>query len=239
MKKTSLLVAVAAAALALPALAQAQTGYVDLRYSDIEDIDGFAVGGAVATEVSGVNLQFNVNHTRQDVAGFDLSATDIVAHAFTQNDTYALGGFVSSTDLVGTGVYGFGGEGSMYFGDLTLGALVSYNTIDNGGGHFYNYAASARYFVTENFSVAATYDKLDFSGAGGDEDIWGLETEYQFSNPVSVFASYGNVDAGAGADADKFSVGVRYNFGGDTLKAQERSGAKAMRSLSALAREAF
>ena len=237
MKKTSLLVAVAAAALALPALAQAQTGYVDLRYSDIEDTDGFAIGGAVATELSGVNLQFNVNHARMEFGGFDVSATDLVAHAFTQTDSYAVGGFVSSTSGVGTGVYCIVAEGSLYFGDFTLGGVVSYNTVDNGGGHFYNYAASARYFVAENFSVAATYDNLDFSG-GGDVDIWGLETEYQFSNPVSVFASYGNVDDGA-FDYDKFSIGVRYNFGGDTLKAQERSGAKAMRSLSAAARETF
>jgi len=237
LKKTFLMAAVAAVSLALPALAQAQTGYVDFGYRNIDDVDGFSVGGAVATEVSGVQLQFNANHVRLDDSGFDESASDFVAHAFTQNDTYAAGGFVSATDILGNGVYGIGGEGSMYFGDLTVGALVSYNTVDNGGGHFYNYAASARYFVTENFSAAVSYDNIDFSG-GGDLDIWGVETEYQFSNPVSVFASYGNVDSGLG-DFDKFSIGVRYNFGGDTLKAQERSGAKAMRSLSALARTAF
>jgi len=238
LKKTFLMAAVAAVALALPALAQAQTGYVDFGYRDIEDTDGFSVGGAAATEVGGVQLQFNANHVRQDVAGFDVSATDLVAHAFTQNDSYAVGGFVSATDLVGTGIYGIGGEGSLYFGDLTLNGVVSYNTVDNGGGHFYNYGVGARYFVTENFSAGVSYDTVDFSNGGGDIDVWGLETEYKFSNPVSVYASYANIDLG-GVDGDKFSVGIRYNFGGDTLKAQERSGAKAMRAVSATALSLF
>lgn len=234
MKKTYLMAAVAAVSLALPALAQAQTGYVDFRYNDIEDTDGFSVGGAVATEVSGVQLQFNVNHARMDLGGFDTSVTDLVAHAFTQNDSYAVGGFVSGTDSFGEGTYGLGVEGSKYYGDFTLSGVLSYNTVDNSGGHFYNYGVGARYFFAENFSAAVTYDKLDFSDGVDDIDVWGLEAEYQFANPVSVFASYGNVDFGP-VDGDKFSLGVRYNFGGDTLKAQERSGAKAMRAFSASA----
>lgn len=239
MKKTQLAAAFLAAALALPVAAQAQDGYVGVGYTDVNDVDtdALTLGGGVAVDLGGAKLQFNGAHTRADVAGTTTSASDFTAHAYTQNEQYAVGGFVSATDLYGSGVYGIGVEGSYYLNNLTLSAIVSYNGGDNGFGHFNNYGVAARYFVTENFAVAATYDNLDYSG-GGDADAYGVEAEYQTATPFSVFASWGKTDAG-GLDADRWSVGARYAFGGKTLKGQERSGAKAMRASSSIARLAF
>jgi len=229
-----------AAALTLPAVAQAQDGYVGLTYSDAHDIDtdALTLNGGVAVDLGGAKLQFNAAHARADVAGTKTSASDFTAHAYVQDENYAVGGFVSATDLIGTGVYGIGVEGSYYFGNLTLSGVAAYNGGDNGFGHFNNYGVAARYFVTDNVSVAANYDRLDYSG-GGDADVYGVEAEFQTQSPVSVFASWGKTDAGGGLDTDRWSLGARYTFGGKSLKAQERSGAKTMRSTSSIARLAF
>jgi len=229
LKKTALVAAAAVAALALPTLALAQDGYVDASYRDIEGGgDALTVGGGVATEVGGVNLQFNANHTRADAGGANASTTQLAAHAYVQNEQYSIGGFVTGGDLAGNGAYGVGVAGSFYLDNLTLGAVVSHNAIDNGGGHYNTYGANVRYFFGENLAVGASYDNVDFSG-GGDADVWGAEAEYKFASPVSVFASYQNVDVG-GADADIWGLGARYYFGAQSLKEQERSGAKAQRN---------
>jgi hypothetical protein len=239
--KKTFLAGAAAAAFLLPAIANAQDGYIGLSYhdSDDADTDALAVSGAATAEVGPAKLQFNATHARFESAGANASASDFVAHAYTQNDTYAVGGFVSGTDVGGSGIYGIGAEGSWYINNFTLSAVVSHNAIDNGGGHFNNYGASARWFATENLAFGASYDTLDFDNSSVDVDVWGLDVEFQTSTPASVFASYGNVDAGVGAETDKWSIGVRYNFGGKTLKDQERSGAKAMRATSAMGRAAF
>jgi hypothetical protein len=233
LKKTLLVAAAAAAALSLPALAQAQDGYLDLSYSDSSDADLTAinVGGAVTADVGGAKLQFNVNHTRaeDDSTGLNLSATTVAAHAYKQNEQYAIGGFVTGTDVAGFGVYGLGAGGSYYLDNLTLGAVVSYNTVDNISEHYYTYGVNGRYFFTENFVAGASFDKADFSSTGDDADIWGAEVEYKFEGPVSIFASYNKYDDDFG-DEDTWGLGARYYFGGKSLKEQERSGAKAMRT---------
>ena len=62
-----------------------------------------------------------------------------------------------------------------------------------------------------------------------DENLWtaSLGGEYQFaSTPVSLYAGYAHTKFDeADIAADQFTVGVRYNFGGQTLKGRDRSGA--------------
>ncbi|RZJ80401.1 MAG: hypothetical protein EON88_32025, partial [Brevundimonas sp.] len=168
--KTQLLAAAAVAVvLAAPALAHAQDGYLDLGYRTIDngstpgDIDGVSIGGGLATDVGGLKLQLNGSHVRLNTgAGANTSASDFTAHLYKQTETYALGGYLSATDAGGDGVYGVGAEAQLYIGRVTLGALVSYNDADNGGGQFYDFGAQARVFATDNLSFAAVYDRMDF-----------------------------------------------------------------------------
>lgn len=234
MKKTYL-AAVAAAALALPSLALAQDGFLSTSYNVADDYDALTVGGAVTADAGPVKLQFNVDHFRgeDDVTGLTDSTTSLAAHMYTQTDQYAVGGFVTGADVAGTGVYGIGGGGSWYLGDASIGGALSYNTIDNSGGHAWAYGVNGRYFFTENFVLGASYDLIDLNSViDVDADVWGVEAEYKFDNPVSVFASFNSVDLDVpGVDSEEtWGVGARFYFGGKSLKDQERSGAKAMRT---------
>jgi hypothetical protein len=242
--KTQLLTAAALAAiLAMPALAHAQTGYVDASYRNVDagggaSLDGFMVGGAAVTELDGFKLQFNANHARVGTGGANIAASDFTAHVYKQNDSYAVGLYASATDDVGAGAYGIGAEGSKYWGNLTVGASVSYNSID-GGGDLADYGVNARYFVLPDLSVGANYDRFEVTGGGGGLNGYGIDAEWKTKSPVSLFASWSQLSANGGGDINKYSVGARWYFGGGSLKDQERSGAKAQRALSSVARLIF
>lgn len=241
--KTQLFAAAAVAAvLAAPALAHAQDGYVDAAYRGLDagagaSVDGFSIGAGYKADLGAAKLQLNGNYANLDAGGSD-DGVDLGAHLYAQNEKWSAGGFVTYTDVSLADAWGVGAEGSLYFNQVTLGATISYNEIGSGGGggHFTGFGLSAKAFATDNLSFAATWDKIDASG--GDGDAIGAEVEWKTTGPVSLFASYGNFDI-AGTDYDKYSAGIRFNFGGKSLKEQERSGAKAQRSLSPLARSLF
>jgi hypothetical protein len=239
MKTKFFAAAAVAAMLTAPAMAHAQDGYLDLSYRGLSasgsSIDGVGVGGGFATKIGGANLQINGAYVSLNGGGGGSAhGTDAMVHLYAQNDSWSLGGFASATDspLVGANIYGFGGEGSLYLSQVTLGATISYNSISNGGGHYNDYGVSAKWFPADNFSLGAYYDNLD---AGSSISIYSLEAEYKLSNPVSLFASYGSTSGGGGG-YDKYSVGARWNFGGKTLKEQDRSGSKSQRAVSSFAR---
>ena len=91
----------------------------------------------------------------------------------------------------------------------------------------YGVNVEGRYFIQDNFRVDANigYGQID-TGAAGDDDVmvYGVGGEYQLAEfPVSFTAGYHTTDSDFG-DADVWSIGVRYNWGG-TLRDRDRSGA--------------
>ena len=145
----------------------------------------------------------------------------------------------------------FGGEAQGYFGDLTLtGQLARQHFINKGqdGSVDSIYSkgvvatAKADYFINDNWKLTSGYshNKVDFSAdAKYKIHKFSVGTEYQLTNyPVSFFGdftrnklnfdvNYGDVE-GLYAPSQRnqtLMVGLKYNFGGNSLKSRDRTGA--------------
>ena len=112
------------------------------------------------------------------------------------------------------------------------------------GDHGLALSLKARYFVNDNWRVDGSYayNKVylnnsilgyiyDEIGNSANQNTFGLATEYRFANkPYSITASYEHtsIDLYRGlfsVDTDRAMVGFRLNFGKDSLKARDQSGA--------------
>ena len=121
--------------------------------------------------------------------------------------------------------FNVGAEGAKYLDNVTLAGTVAYANIDDLDVDAWGLGGEARYFVSDNFRLNAGLGWADAE----DENLWtaSLGGEYQFaSTPVSLYAGYAHTKFDeADIEVDRFTVGVRYNFGGQTLKGRDRSGA--------------
>ena len=142
----------------------------------------------------------------------------------------------------------FGAEAQGYFGDLTLtGQVARQNFINKGSnnsdisGDAYKRGsvatAKADYFVNDNWKVTGGYSFNNVSGfLSYDTKKYTLGSEYRLDNyPVSFFADYtrnklsldesGASFATSRFDTDAVMLGMKWNFGSDSLKSRNRSGA--------------
>lgn len=231
--------ALAVMAVAAPAFAEV-TGTVDAVYgrSEIENLwsddsaDAIALSGKVVVPASDlISFQFDGAVSRTEIDDFAETATAGTIHAFTRNDSYAVGGFVGLSSVDGDATWTGGVEAQKYFADLTLAGAVAYTQVDDWANvDGWTLGGEARYFINDNLRVdgRATYARLE--GEGFEADGWnvGLGAEYQLaSQPFSVFGAYDHWESEdlADAQADIFTVGLRWTFGADTLKQRDRAGA--------------
>jgi hypothetical protein len=149
----------------------------------------------------------------------------------------------------------FGGEAQGYFGDLTLTGQIARQEFINqkdlssdasvGKAYKHGNVASARadYFINNNWRVTGgfSYNTVDMftessttSGLSYDTKKYSLNTEYRLDNyPVSFYADYTrnnlSLEFQDGLnnkfDADAIMLGMKWNFGSDSLKSRNRSGA--------------
>ncbi|WP_395646065.1 porin [Terricaulis sp.] len=231
--KKYLLGAVALMAIVAPGVAAAQSAYVDLGYQNTDvdvagtnaDGDSWSIGGAAAWQ-----------HFQLDGAVIDGDAAtnwNLGGHVFNRTDAGLIGGFAnwSTTDVDGAGdfdAWTIGAEGQLYLSRTTLNGALSYSDSEDLDANMTAIDLGLRHFVTDRFAIGANagYGWID-AGAAGDENATtlGLDAEYQFNGPVSIFGGYQRVDLDdADASADTFSIGVRYNLGG-SLFDRDRSGA--------------
>ncbi|NEX93121.1 porin [Caulobacter sp. 17J65-9] len=223
--------ALAVVALAAPAFAQDASGYVGGSYAktdtDFGDADTWGLDGAVAFSATDkLGVQIDAGYANTDVDGFDSSdAYNANVHLFTRNDAWAVGGFAGVTDAEDSTTWNIGAEGAKYLDNVTLAGAVAYANNDDADVDVWGIGGEARYFVSDNFRLNGGLSYADADV----EKAWtvGLGGEYQFAaTPVSLYAGYEHTKFDeADIDADKFTVGVRYNFGGQTLKGRDRSGA--------------
>jgi hypothetical protein len=224
--------AAALVAVVAPGVAAAQTGYVGAVYGNVDpdgggDEDFYGLEGAVAFSGSG-SIVFEV-----DASIFDADDTDtsygLTGHVLMRNDSHAVGGFIGLSDSDASDTTWYGGlEANKYFDQWTLAGAVFYGNNDDNDVDGYGINVEGRYFVQDNLRLDANigYGQVD-TGAAGDDDVttYGVGAEYQLASfPVSFTAGYHTFDADAG-DADVWSIGVRYNWGGQTLRDRDRSGA--------------
>ncbi len=139
----------------------------------------------------------------------------VAGHLFWRDpDTGLFGGYGSYVTRDGSGIdtWRLGAEGEIYFGQLSLEAIVGYEDVDSPAGlvddgHVFG-IADAAYYITDDFRVAVGYRRLL------DMNIGALGMEYQlpsnFVSGASLFAE-GRIgeDDYAGAIG-----GIRFAFGG-------------------------
>ena len=138
----------------------------------------------------------------------------------------------------------WGAEGQVFLGDVTVygqaGKQTFVNQHDISGqkilddGYFAN--IKARYFINDNWKVDAgyAYTKSNLNGSfmngnSADQYTLSLASEYRFTDsPVSLYALYNHNQASISSfnvDSDQLFAGIKVNFGSNSLKSRDRSGA--------------
>lgn len=224
MKNLLIASAAAAALLAVAPAANAASGFVDLSYASVNDHDAdvIGIGGSVVMPAGSLNLQFDAGVSQTEIGNDEDESFGGAAHLFTRNDSWALGGFASYAD---PDVWSIGIEGAKYYENVTLNGRFTDIIEDDGnlgGEPIYIADVGVKYFATENFTVGGSYFFADSDSFGDNVDGWGLDAEVKLNNPLSLTASYLTSED---ADADVWAVGLRWNFGTDTLKQRDREGA--------------
>ena len=188
------------------------------------------------------------SQTYTDVIDLTEWSFDGALHSFTRDSQkYLLGGFVQvgrdgflvngerSTYEIGRTYAGI--EGQVFLDKLTLYGQAGATQLAYPGlqetGWFAN--AEARYFLTPDFKLEAHVggDRLSSTGQFlGETDTvrLGIGAEYRLPEaPFSLFAKYDYTHQMFGGtfgyNDNRVVAGIKFNIGGDTLLARDRSGA--------------
>jgi hypothetical protein len=237
MKKIGLLAAAAAMMVATPA---ASEGYVGARYqsgsvdSGVDvDVTGWQGEGAFGWNSGSWGGQVGgaIGNVEPD-GGTDADYTRFDAHLnWSGGGGFRIGGVVASTSIddadLDEWVYGLEGAidnaNSRFWGSATLG------TIDAGGSDYdtWNADAGVDFFANPNFRIGGNIGIGSVDDADLDSFSAGINAEIQpWSAPVSIYGGWQltNFDGGGtDIDANYFSIGARWNFGGGSV--QDRSNA--------------
>lgn len=243
-----LLGAATALAIVAPGVASAQSGYVDFAVStgDLEvlgveaDTDGWTLGGAAAWDGSGgLGFQIDALIGESEVDGADdADSFNLGGHLFSRTSGHLVGGFLNTGEIdFGGGAeldyWTFGLEGQLYLSRTTLDGALSYSDADDADAELTAVDVGLTHFVSDNFSLGGDFGFGSIEDSGPDTDVstLGLGGEYQFASmPISVFGGYRHSEIDdIDVEADTFSIGVRYNFGG-SLFDRNRSGASLTRA---------
>ncbi|MBS0385740.1 MAG: hypothetical protein JSS00_10385 [Proteobacteria bacterium] len=228
MKKQIAFLGAAAAALMTAGTAHADGGYAGVAYSDntTAGFHSWSVNGAYASQ----NFQIDGGYSRVESS---VDVFDIGGHLFSRNDQWLWGGFLGYDHFSGSGSAGeWTGalQTQFYLPRTTFSADLSYSQTTSLPTDIKTTQidGEARFFGTDNFSIQGNlgYGHVDSSGIGSG-NYWtsGVGAEYQFdAAPISLYGGWQGYNVSGGTDANAWTIGVRYNWGG-TLLQRNRSGA--------------
>jgi hypothetical protein len=232
-----------------PGAASAQSGHIDLSYTDSDSdlgngVESTSIGGSIAF-ADHVQLDARYMDVQQDPSP-EAAAWDVGGHVHMRNSSWLIGGYVGYQTIDGASTaheYTYAVESQFYIDRSTISATFSYSDDDSpAGAELTVLDGQYKFFATDNLSLTGGL------GWGQGElnsfavDYWdaNLGVEYQFNGtPISLFAGYRHGDFGSDVgeiETDAFGAGVRWNFGGGTLLERNRSGASLARPLNALER---
>jgi hypothetical protein len=232
-----LIVTAASAGLLCAAQAQAQVvGHAGVNYgrTDAEiagldtDVDAFQLEGAAAFDLGGLGAQVDGSVTDSDDADAAWSAT---GHLNGQLGGARVGGFAGFETTDGDTLWAVGGEAQADLAPSTvLYGQAGYGQIDDLDTDLWAVRGELRQYVTDSFKIAGSvgYVNVD-QDVLGEADGWtlGLDAEYQFAGtPFSVYGGYQRAESDdIDLESDTFQIGVRYTFGGATLRQRDAAGA--------------
>ena len=232
------LIASAAAVVLFSAAGAAQAeavGHVGVNYArtDIDaggldgDLDVFQAEGSVAFDAGSLGVAFDGSVA--DSKDIDTVWTG-TAHLNYKLGAARLGGFAGLQDSNGDTLWAVGAEGQA---DLAPSTVVygqaGYGQIDDLDVDLWAVRGELRQFFGDNVKLAGSLGYLNADFGAVDIDGWnaGIEGEYQFKDtPFSVFGGWNHFDSNdLGANTDTLRVGVRFTFGGATLRGRDAAGA--------------
>jgi opacity protein-like surface antigen len=226
-----------AAAMCAPAFAQdlgAGSGYIGASISHTEvdvlsmqdEFETFGVHGALYTPIrDDLGAQLNFGYADADEADGSLSGS---AALVTNLDGGRIAGFVGATEVADETMMAYGLQGDLHLTDITLTGGATFATIDEFDTDLWLLSGGGRYFVSDTFRIDAGVGYASGDVGGTEAEVWtgGVGAEVQFNGPLSLFGGYNRIDVrDIDAAADTVSIGVRYNFGGGTLRDRDRTGA--------------
>lgn len=227
----------AAAAFSAPALAQDQVGSAGVTVANTQidvagfDVEGntYAVDGSVAVKATDswtVTMSGNLGEADGDLS--DDTALGLGAAATYNGDGWRFGPSVSYSTAGDDSIWTVGVVGQTYLDRVTLAGAVNFGQVDGVDADVWTVGGEMRFFVSDNFRIDAGAAWATADASGVDVDGWnaGIDAEYQFAGtPWSITGGYSRASIeDVDAEADTFSLGFRYSFGGD-LKARDRAGA--------------
>ena len=245
--KTLLLVTAAAAAFAAaPAFAQSTgpVGSAGVTWSNVEadaggssaEEDFGAIDANVAGDFGAWTVTFDASMSWADGAMDEDRPVTGQIHVTRKLDDMRIGGFVGVTSVAGERATTIGLEAQKYAGPLTVSGALGVTHMSEVDVISAN--GDLGYFVQDNLRLNANV------GAGNfDTDFdntrylsMGVGAEYLIpKTPVSVYGAYDRTSVDDfDLDVDTFSIGIRFNYGADSLRAREQSGADLGRTVAGL-----
>jgi len=238
-----LLGALAATAMAAPAVAHADTsGVINLGFQSNDfnhgygSYDAYALGGARHTKNdTGWTVQFDANTVLQkwDGSSGDDGQSYAAVHADTNMGTWEFGGFAGIQNYYDDGGIIVGAETRTSFDNLSLQGSLGYGTWNESNDWTsWDAHVDAAYFFSPNLAVTAglTYQSIDYDNSfySDDQTEWSIGGAYQFANGVEVYGGYLNSDNDYAADGytvDTWNLGLRFHFNGGSLQDYTNHGA--------------
>src|SRR5262249_35045984 len=147
-------------------------------------------------------LQIQVDGAVSDIEDATDNPWGGTVHLAARGEGYMYGMFAGGEEFGDDHTWAVGTEGALYFGRATLAGALAYmhdNDVAGSGVHLSGAAlqTQARFFVTRNLRLDASFDYARVRALGGSADgtVIGAGGEYHLPNlPFSVFASYNHVD---------------------------------------------
>lgn len=235
--KKLMLGAALAAAIAAPAVANAETnGSIDLGYEnsdfDYGDFETYSLGATVTHDMGGWTIQGDGRTSLQNWSGNDYSHSYGAIHGSKDVHGWDVGGFVGLVNYYGDPGTLIGVESRTAFGNFSLDGLIAYTDFDDNGYEGTSARVGGAYFFMPNLSANAAVGWTDIdTDFGTDYEIWEYTVggAYQFSNNMAITAGYTSTDGdrstGTSYDGDSFKLGFVVNFGGGTLQENTNDGA--------------
>jgi hypothetical protein len=226
--------AAALAVVAAPSVAAAN-GYVGVVYNSTDpggagdDVESWGLEGAVAFAGSGsivFEVDAAINTTDDGASGDDDTGYGLVGHLYARNSDHLFGGFVGIAGSEDTETWLAGLEASKFFSQWTLAGALFYGNNDDADVDGFGANVEGRVFLSDNFRLNGNIGWASVDSGAGDDDamLYGVGGEFQFATfPVSIGAGWSTADFDGG-DVDTWTIGARWNFGGQTLMDRDRNG---------------
>jgi len=225
-------------------------GSVSKAFDTPYDVDGhaWALRGSINIEgPSGLNIQFDGGFARTTVENVGVNQLVGAGHAYYRDREFAAGGFVQASsidaDYLGYGLndtikdYLGGVEGAWFMDQATIYGRAGYGqakwegySADHAMG-----AIGARLYATDNFrfDVEGAINRLSHADLKLDTRSATFSVNYRpESVPITVFSGYrfdqiepSMSGASLGhANVSTIFAGLRFSFGSNSLKDEERNG---------------